>query len=57
MEKSCWYKAVVGIDPDPAECKRLHTDGCDGCSFFLPDPPEWDEIPDCYVEWLGYIYE
>lgn len=50
MEKSCWYKAVVGVDPDPAECKRLGPNGCDGCFFFLPDPPDGygdqDEMPD-----------
>lgn len=52
MEKSCWYKAVVGVDPDPSECKRLGPNGCDGCFFFLPDPPEpdgdgdLDELPD-----------
>lgn len=49
---SCWYEAVVGIGPKAEDCKRLHPDGCDGCSYFLPDPPapDWDgdqdEIPD-----------
>ena len=42
MMKSCWYKAVVGIDPSADDCKRLHPNGCDDCSYFLPDPPEVD---------------
>ena len=48
--KSCWYKAVVGTDPKVEDCKRLHPNGCDDCSYFMPDPPEGygdqDEMPD-----------
>lgn len=47
LMKSCWYEAVVGTEPN---CKKLHPNGCDGCSYFLPDPPDGDgdqdEMPD-----------
>ena len=38
--KSCWYKAVVGVDPNKADCERLHPNGCYNCTYFMPDPPE-----------------
>ena len=51
LMKSCWYEAVVGIEPKAEDCKRLHPNGCDGCSYFLPDPPDGDgdqdDMPDC----------
>ena len=52
MEKSCWYKAVVGVIPNDKFC----TNGCDNCSFFLPEPQwpkdknEMDELPEVTPE-------
>ena len=41
--KSCWYNILVGEEPDNSDCKRLHPNGCDDCTYYLPDPPEEEE--------------
>ena len=40
MEKSCWYKAVVGVEPDESVCDGFNPVKCEGCLFFLSEPPE-----------------
>ena len=35
--KTCWFKAIVGVEPDRTDCDP---NGCDNCSFFLPEP-QW----------------
>ena len=42
MEKECFYDAVNGNDPNADDCNRLHPNGCEDCSYFLPVPPKPD---------------
>ena len=45
-EKTCWYEAVVGVDRDDMFCDGFDPVKCEGCPFFLPDPPMMDDGQD-----------
>lgn len=45
-KKTCWYEAVVGVDRDDTFCDGFDPVKCEGCPFFLPDPPMMDDGQD-----------
>lgn len=35
---NCCYKGVNGYTPNASDCVRLHPDGREDCTYFMPEP-------------------
>lgn len=40
LTKSCYYRALIGINPSKEDCSSKYKNGCNDCPYYLPDPHE-----------------